>query len=78
MTIPTGYSVEGIEELNVNVDNESGAFVSTAKAEENKLLITTKKQYKKGFDRKDAWPNYVAFMEPAYKFSQAKVVLKKK
>jgi len=78
LTIPTGYSVEGIEELNVNVDNESGAFVSTAKAEENKLLITTKKQYKKSFDRKDAWPNYVAFMEPAYKFSQAKVVLKKK
>ena len=46
--------------------------------EENKLMITTKKLYKKNFDKKELWPNYVAFLEPAYKFSQAKVVLKKK
>ena len=78
LNIPTGYTVEGLEELNVNVDNESGAFISTAKVEENKLLITTKKLYKRSFDRKEAWPNYIAFLEPAYKFSQAKIVLKKK
>jgi hypothetical protein len=78
LNIPTGYTVEGLEELNVNVDNESGAFISTAKVEDNKLLITTKKLYKKSFDRKEAWSNYIAFLEPAYKFSQAKIVLKKK
>jgi len=76
--IPDGYTVDGLQELNTSVDNESGAFVSAAKVEDNKLIITTKKLYKKNFDKKEAWANYIAFLEPAYKFSQAKVVLKKK
>lgn len=76
--IPAGYTVDGLEDLNMSVDNESGSFVSSAKAEGDKLVISTKKIYKKNFDRKEAWPNYVAFLEPAYKFSQLKVVLKKK
>ena len=77
LNIPQGYTVDGWQELNMNVDNESGSFVSTAKLDGNKLMISTKKIYKKNFDKKEAWPNYVAFLEAAYKFSQAKVVLKK-
>ena len=69
---------DGLQDLNINVDNESGSFVSTAKLEGEKLPITTKKLYKKNFDRKELWSNYVAFLEPAYKFSQTKIVLKKK
>jgi hypothetical protein len=41
-------------------------------------LINTTKIYKKNFDKKEAWPNYVAFLEGAYKFSQAKIVLGKR
>ena len=78
LSIPKDYTVEGLEDLNRNVDNESGAFVSTAKVDDGKLIITTRKLYKKSFDKKDAWPNYIAFLEPAYKFSQAKIVLKQK
>lgn len=78
MQIPDGYTVEGLEDLNISVDNESGSFVSTAKVEGNQLVVTTRKIYKKNFDKKEAWPNYIAFLEPAYKFSQLKVVLKKK
>ncbi|MBC7949733.1 MAG: DUF3857 domain-containing protein [Chitinophagaceae bacterium] len=78
LTIPAGYVVEGLQELNMSVDNESGSFVSTAVTEGDKLLITTRKVYKKSFDKKDQWPNYVAFLEAGYKFSQGKVVLKKK
>jgi hypothetical protein len=78
VAIPAGYSIEGLQELNVNVDNESGGFVSSAKVDNDKLIINTKKVYKKNFDKKEAWPNYVAFLEPAYKFSQSKIVLKKK
>jgi hypothetical protein len=40
--------------------------------------VTSQKIYKKNFDKKESWPNYVAFLEAGYKFSQAKVVLKKK
>jgi hypothetical protein len=78
INIPAGYTVEGLQELNMSVDNESGAFISTAKAEDGKLIISTRKLYKKNFDKKELWPNYVAFLEAGYKFSQAKVVLKKK
>lgn len=78
LNIPTGYSVDGLQDLNITVDNESGSFVSTAKVDSDKLIITTRKLYKKSFDKKEAWPNYIAFLEPAYKFSQAKIVLKKK
>jgi hypothetical protein len=78
LNIPAGYTVDGLQDLNINVDNESGSFISTAKLEGEKLLITTKKFYKKNFDKKELWSNYIAFLEPAYKFSQAKIVLKKK
>jgi hypothetical protein len=78
LAIPAGYSVEGVQDLNFSADNESGAFVSTAEVKDDQLLIRTKKIYKKSFDKKELWPNYVAFLEPAYKFSQAKIVLKKK
>jgi hypothetical protein len=78
INIPAGYTVDGLQDLNINVDNESGAFISSARIDNDKLLIITKKLYKKNFDKKDAWPNYIAFLEPAYKFSQAKIVLKKK
>ncbi len=78
ITIPAGYTVEGLQELNMSVDNESGAFISTAKTEGDKLILTTNKLYKKNFDKKELWPNYVAFLEAGYKFSQAKVVFKKK
>jgi hypothetical protein len=76
--IPASYTVDGFQELNTSVDNESGAFISTAKIEGDKLIISTRKVYKKNFDKKELWPNYVAFLEAGYKFSQAKVVLKKK
>jgi hypothetical protein len=78
INIPEGYSVDGLQDLNMNIDNSSGTFISTAAVTGSKLLITTKKVYKNTFDKKEAWPNYIAFLEPAYKLSQAKVVLKKK
>jgi hypothetical protein len=77
INIPNGYTIDGFQDLNMNIDNESGAFISLAKIDGSKLMITTKKLYKKNFDKKELWPNYVAFLEPAYKFSQLKIVLKK-
>ncbi|MEP7164310.1 MAG: DUF3857 domain-containing protein [Ferruginibacter sp.] len=78
INIPAGYTVDGLEDLNTNIDNSSGSFTSTAKVTDNNLLISTKKVYKNNYDKKEAWPNYIAFLEPAYKLSQAKIVLKKK
>ena len=78
IALPAGYTADGLQDLNINVDNESGSFISTAKLEGDKILINTTKVYKKNFDKKEELPNYVAFLEAAYKFSQSKIVLKKK
>ena len=78
INIPAGYTVDGLQDLKFTVDNESGSFVSDSKVENDKLIITTKKVYKKNFDKKEMWPHYVAFLEAAYKFSQAKIILRKK
>ena len=78
INIPAGYTVDGLQDLKFNVNNESGSFAADSKVEGDKLIITTKKIYKKNFDKKELWPNYVAFLEAAYKFSQAKIVLRKK
>lgn len=78
INIPDGFTVDGLQDLNMNIDNPSGTFISATAVNGNKLLITTKKVYKNTYDKKESWPNYVAFLEPAYKLSQAKVVLKKK
>ena len=78
INIPAGYTVDGLQDLKFSVENESGSFITDSKVENDKLVITAKKIYKKNFDKKEMWPNYVAFLEAAYKFSQAKIVLRKK
>lgn len=77
VTIPAGYTVDGINELNSSLDNESASFISSAKVEGNKLIITTTKCYKKNFEKKENWQNILTVLDAAYKFSQKKVILKK-
>jgi hypothetical protein len=77
ISLPKGYTAEGLQDLNYKIDNESGSFISSAKIEGNKIIVATEKIYKKDFDKKEMWSNYVAFLEAAYKFTQTKIVLKK-
>ncbi|MFK7907858.1 MAG: DUF3857 domain-containing protein [Chitinophagales bacterium] len=76
LTIPEGYTVGGLESLNQNVENETGAFISTAKIEGNKLLIKAHKTYKNNYEPKENWSKMIDFLEAAYQFSQQKVVFK--
>ncbi|UII24179.1 DUF3857 domain-containing protein [Fulvivirga ligni] len=75
--IPEGYSVEGVEDLNVDVNNEAGGYYSKAEVKGNKLIIDTKKYYNHNFEKADQWGNMVAFLDEAYNFTQKKVLLKK-
>jgi len=75
--IPAGYTVSGVDQLNYNVDNEIGTFISEAKVEAGKVIINTKKNYKALRAPKEQWKNYIAFLEAAYEFSQKKVIFKK-
>ena len=77
-TIPEGYSVEGLENLNKDVKNSTGGFISTAKVEGNVLKITSKKYYTGNYFPAAEWPKMVEFLNAAVDFTNVKVLLKKK
>ncbi|HZI52619.1 MAG TPA: hypothetical protein VFD56_02900, partial [Chitinophagaceae bacterium] len=75
--IPEGYTAEGLEEMKVNLDNETGSFVSAIKVENNKIIFDIKKVYKERQVKKENWDKMVEFLDAAYNFSQKKIVLRK-
>jgi hypothetical protein len=75
--IPEGYTIEGIENLNKDVQNETGGFVSTAKVEGDMLKITSKKFYSANYFPAKDWEKMLLFLDAAVEFSNAKVLLKK-
>lgn len=77
ITIPEGYTVDGLSEFNVNIDNPSMLFVSKAVQEGNILKVSVKKEYKLNHDTKNNWNNWIAALDGALNYSQKKVVLKK-
>ena len=78
LNIPESHTIENIESLNIEVDNETGSFKSTAKMEGNQLQIETHKAYKNNFEPKENWSKMLEVLEAADQFSQQKVILKKK
>ncbi|RAJ10536.1 uncharacterized protein DUF3857 [Chitinophaga skermanii] len=77
INIPAGYKVEGIDKLNYNIDNASAAFVTTAKIDGNKLVLTVKKTYKNAFDTADKWGLYLPVLDAANAYLNQKILLKK-
>ncbi|EAR02085.1 hypothetical protein [Maribacter sp. HTCC2170] len=77
LKIPIGYSVGGLDKLNVNIENASGGFISSAKIEGDVLKIHTRKHYKNYFEPNANWPQIVDFLEAAYQFTQEKIIFKK-
>jgi hypothetical protein len=76
-TIPAGYKVVGIQNLNMNIDNEVGTFAVQATADGNTLNILVKKHYKQMTVKKENWPKLLDMLDAAFNFSQKKVLLKK-
>jgi len=77
INIPDGYTVSGLDKLNINITNETGGFISIANIEDGKLTITTHKTYAHNFEAKENWPKMVAFLDAAYQFTQEKILFKK-
>ena len=75
--IPAGYTVYGLEDLQQNVDNATGSFVSTAAIQNGTLVITTTKTYKQARITKDNWPDMLKWIDAAYNFGQKKILLRK-
>lgn len=76
-TIPAGYKVVGVQNLNMNIDNEAGNFAVQASVEGNTLNILVKKIYKQSTIKKEQWPKFLEMLDAAFNFSQKKVLLKK-
>lgn len=77
LDIPEGYTVSGLEKLNVKVENETGSFVSKAEVKGNKLTIISTKNYFNSYEPNSNWKKMIAFLDAAYQFSQEKILLKK-
>ena len=76
--IPEGYTVVGLDKLNKSVDNDAGAFISTALIEGGTLIIKTSKQYKHNYEPSSNWNKMIAFLDEANQFTNEKILLKKK
>jgi hypothetical protein len=76
-TIPDGYKVVGVQNLNTNIDNEAGTFAVLASVEGNKLNLLVKKVYKQTTIKKENWPRLLEMLDAAFNFSQKKILLKK-
>jgi len=74
--IPINYTVEGIENLNKNIDNEYGKFTSSATVEGNKLKIRTTKAYKKSFVPRNDWNILLKMIDTTNEFYSQSVMLK--
>ena len=77
LTIPKGYSVSGLDKLTKNVDNATGAFISSAQIEGDVLVVSTSKQYKHNYEPNSNWSAMIAFLDEANQFTNEKILLKK-
>lgn len=78
VSIPDGYYIENLDVLNKNISNEYCSFSIISSIEANKLKIRSIKSYDKSFAPKTAWDDIVKVLDEAYKFSQEKIIFKKK
>ncbi|HET8809109.1 MAG TPA: DUF3857 domain-containing protein [Flavobacteriaceae bacterium] len=75
--IPEGFQVVGLDNLQVNVANDTGSFVATASVENGVLKYNTVKTYAKSHYEEEEWEQMLPWLKAAYDFSQEKVMFKK-
>ena len=76
-TIPDGYTAEGLDKLTATTENETGAFISVAKKDGNKLIVDINKYYVNSFEPAAKWASLLSFLDKALEFNQQKILLKK-
>ena len=73
--IPALMQVSGIEQLNRDVENETGSFKSSAKMQGSSLIIKVEKTYKDIYQSKDKWEDLLKFIDEAVDFRSTKLIL---
>lgn len=77
VNIPEGYTVEGLDKLNMSMENQYGKFVSNVSQSDNVLTITAEKTYKTNFVPVEGWADFVKMFDAANDFYTQSVVLRK-
>jgi hypothetical protein len=74
--VPQELKAEGLENLNMKVENQTGGFISQVTESEGKINIEVHKYYTSNFEKSENWNNLVEFLDAAYSFSQKQILLK--
>lgn len=75
--LPAGMQAEGLEDFNINVSNETGSYVITAKQEGNVLVFEAVKEYNGILYEKKEWPKVKAFVDAAAELNSKRIILKR-
>ena len=75
--LPSGYNPINLDDFNSSVDNDLISFVSTAKIEGQKIIITTTKTYKKVQASAEEWEKMTLALDAAAHVFQKKLILEK-
>jgi hypothetical protein len=78
LQIPEGYTVEGVNDLNKKVENETGYFIAQATTDGKTVIIKVRKSYNHAFEPAANWDKLLAFIDAANEWTNAKLLLKKK
>ncbi len=77
ITIPKGYQVKGVEELNQTKKNATGDVNVNAQVNGDILNIKLQRTYNHNYEQVTEWPKLVELMDNAYAFSIKKVLFEK-
>ncbi len=77
LKIPEGYTAEGLEALAMDVDNETGSFISTAEIVDGYVVLNSLKIYKTGVEPAENWTKMIEFLDAAHDLSEKSILLKK-
>ncbi|WP_207425031.1 hypothetical protein [Pedobacter sp. SYSU D00535] len=77
LAVPKGYRVKGLEDLNAEKKNKTGAFSSRAAVEGETLRITISRSYTNYFEKAADWPLLAELIEEGSALGLKKVLLEK-
>ena len=79
VNLPAGYeaAAEGVEKLNVKVENECGAFIAKAVAQNGKLILDITKRYNHKTEPATNWDKLLEIQDASKAYESLSVVLKK-
>ncbi|RLD53538.1 MAG: hypothetical protein DRJ05_16290 [Bacteroidetes bacterium] len=76
--IPDGYYVEKTENLEFEVENITGSFISTLSYDPDFVRVSISKAYNHNYEAVENWPMMLVFLDAANDFYGKKLVFKEK